>query len=383
MDLRNHSLIKKINRAQILNTIRGNTPIARSHIAEKTGLDKKTMTNFVSEFIKEDLIEEFGKQEQSVGRPFTMLKFKKKLVMGIDIAPDVISGVLMDLYGNIHASHEIEYPLYSDRDKVMNAVMKIYNGLKKIGPVYHGVGICMPGIIDTEKGVVKDSVNMPSLQGLAYNEVFSSFISEPFFVEETSKTKAIAEKIIGIAKNTNDFVVIEIGIGIGSGIISNRTIFKGAGKYAGEIGHIVIEPGGLQCRCGNRGCLEAYTSEKVILDRANEILKTDYDSIESIKESEYPAIEGFIKDIGHKIGSGIGAMINIVNPTVIILNGPLVTKFKDIILPAIEEAIKISCLAECCKDLKLCVSEFGKSAASGAAAVVLCDIFEVPGYYHV
>lgn len=383
MDLKNHSLIKKINRAQILNTIRVNTPIARSHIAEKTGLDKKTMTNFVSEFIKEDLIEEFGKQEQSVGRPFTMLKFKKKLVMGIDIAPDIISGVLMDLYGNVHASHEIEYPLYSDREKVMNAVTKIYNGLKKVGPIYHGVGICMPGIIDTEKGIVKGSANMPSLQGLEYNEIFSAFITEPFFVEETSKTKAIAEKIIGIARDTNDFVVIEVGIGIGSGIIANRSVFKGAGKYAGEIGHIVIEPGGLPCRCGNRGCLEAYASEKMILERVNAILKTDYDAIESIKESEYPAIEDVIKDVGRKIGAGIGAMINIVNPTVIILNGPAITKFEDIILPAIEETVKNSCPSECCKDLKLRVSEFGKSAAPGAAALVLCDIFEVPGYYYV
>ncbi|OGV54425.1 MAG: hypothetical protein A2017_03870 [Lentisphaerae bacterium GWF2_44_16] len=383
MDLRNHSLIKKINRAKILNTIRLDSPIARSHIAQKTGLDKKTMTNFVSEFLKEGLIDEFGKQEQVMGRPFTMLRFRKKLVMGIDIAPDSIRGVLMDLYGKEHAAHEIQHPLYADRKKILNSVKSIYAALKKAGEIYHGVGISMPGILDMARGSVRDSVNMPSLNGMNFMETFSSFISERLFVEETSRCKALAEKWLGAGRGCNDFVIIDIGIGIGSGIISDRCLYKGAGQYAGEIGHVVIEKNGDTCRCGHKGCLEAYLSEKSLLAKFCKAAGRQFNSFEEIDDASVPLLSELIKDSGYRLGNGIAALVNIINPTLIILNGPIISRFSDLMLPEINQGMKDNALKECYSNIRIIVSELGKSTAPGAASLVLSDIFEVPGYYYV
>ena len=383
MDLRNHSLIKKINRAKILNTIRLESPIARSHIAQRTGLDKKTMTNFVSEFLSEGLLEEFGKQEQVMGRPFTMLRFRKKLVMGIDIAPDSIRGVLMDLYGKEHASREIKHPLYADRAEILNSVKSIYKMLKKTSEIYHGVGISMPGILDMARGSVRDSVNMPSLKGMNFMETFSSFISERLFVEETSRCKALAEKWLGAGRGCNDFVIIDIGIGIGSGIISDRCLYKGAGQYAGEIGHVVIEKNGDTCRCGHKGCLEAYLAEKTLLSKFCRAAAKNFNSFDEIDDASIPLLRELITDSAYRLGSGIAAMVNIINPTLIILNGPIISRFRDLMLPLINQGMKDNALIECCSGVKIIVSELGRSTAPGAASLILSDVFEVPGYYYV
>ena len=94
MKLRNHSLIKRINRARIMNAIRVNSPIARSQIATKTQLDRKSITNFVNELVAENLVAESGKMENVSGRPYSMLKFVDNYVAGIYIAPHLCRGVL-------------------------------------------------------------------------------------------------------------------------------------------------------------------------------------------------------------------------------------------------------------------------------------------------
>jgi predicted NBD/HSP70 family sugar kinase len=384
MELKNHSLIKQINRAKILNAIRLHAPIARAQIAERTKLDRKSLTNFISEFLSEELVEEAGKKEQAMGRPFTMLQFKNDAVIGIHIAPDRICGIMMDFHGKIVSSHEVEYPLYAERKKILALAKKIYFSLKNgTDRRIYGVGICVPGVLETDTGTIKASVNMPDIEGANLREEFSKFITEPLLFEDASRSKALAEKWFGLGKNYSEFVCVDLNIGVGMGIINNRFLYKGAGDYAGEIGHIVIERNGRKCRCGNTGCMETYLSRKVLMEEINSTLNENYLRFDDVPEEADKKLEKHLKEAGFKLGVALGAVVNILSPKVIILNGPLVARFKHILLPSTEAGIKQNCISEPFKRTKLLASNLDNSPSLGAASIALSTIFEVPGHYYV
>ena len=101
----------------------------------------------------------------------------------------------------------------------------------------HGVGVAVPGIIETEAGAVRESVNIPALENVNIVEHMQATVTTPLFFEEGSRAKALAEKWFGLGRDVDGFVCIDLGIGIGSGIIHEGHLFKGTGAYAGEIGH--------------------------------------------------------------------------------------------------------------------------------------------------
>lgn len=384
-DLKNHSLIKEINRAKILDTIRRNPLVARSQIADKTDLDRKSITNFVNELLAENLIEEAGRKENSAGRPFTMLRFKEKYVAGIYIAPRFIRGVLLDLYGTIVSSYEEDYPIFSPREKILETLKNVYTRLTFGNNAITGIGICLPGIIDLESGLVRESINMPGIRGINYRDEFAKIISHPFYVEEESAAIALAEKWFGRGRNYDDFVCVEVSGGIGSGIIYQRRLFKGAGKYAGEIGHVVIHPGGKLCRCGNHGCLEAYCSETALLAEINKLLKTPIERLFYYEEGsiDTASFEKLRKNTGIEIGHGLAAMVNILCPRVIILTGSIVALFGEKLLDSIRRGIAESSLRGCTENTSIYISQLELLDAMGAATLALSKIFEVPDYYYV
>lgn len=385
MKLRNHSLIKRINRARIMNVIRLCSPIARSQIATKTQLDRKSITNFVNELIEENLVVESGKMENVSGRPYSMLKFVDNYVAGIYIAPHLARGVLIDFYGNIKAYHEVEYPIYTDLTTICRAVENIYHELSAVQTPNFGVGISMPGSLNLESGVMEEAVNIPSLSQVNVRETFSSFIEEPLFLEEESRSIALAEKWFGKGRCYDDFVVVEVSAGVGMGIVVDRHLFKGAGQFAGEVGHVVIEPGGAKCSCGNLGCLEAYASETAVVKALSKHSKCSFERLRyfprnSISDEDYSKV---LNDVGFKLGQGLATVVNILCPKTILLSGAVVELFGEDILPVIQNAINQSSVRSNAEQTELFISELPHVDALGAATLPLADIFEVPGYFNI
>ena len=385
MKLRNHSLIKRINRARIMNAIRVCSPIARSQIATKTQLDRKSITNFVTELIDEELVIESGKRENVSGRPYSMLKFADNYVAGIYIAPHLCRGVLIDLYGKIIASHEIEYPMYTDLTTICRAVENVYHNLSSVKTPDFGVGISMPGSLNLESGVMEEAVNIPSLSNVNVRETFSAFIKEPLFLEEESRSIALAEKWFGKGRCHDDFVVVEVSAGVGMGIVVDRSLFKGAGQFAGEVGHVVIEADGTKCSCGNLGCLEAYASEPAVVKALSKYSNCSFERLRYFpKNSVDPkAYNKVMNDVGYRLGQGLAAVVNILCPRTIIFSGAVIELFGTDILPAIQDGINKNSVKSNAGQTELFISELAHVDALGAATLPLADIFEVPGYFNI
>jgi predicted NBD/HSP70 family sugar kinase len=153
--------------------------------------------------------------------------------------------------------------------------------------------------------------------------------------------------------------------------------------HAGELGHTVVERNGVLCRCGSMGCLEAYAAEDKVLEEFNRIHSTRIGSIDELSEVHRSKTERIFKDAGTKIGWGIGNLINLFNPKLIVLGGRMVDLFGDILLPEIKKAAAASALKICMKDVSIVPSKMSDPIACGAAALVLSKIFEVEDYYYI
>ncbi|MDD5728468.1 MAG: ROK family protein, partial [Victivallales bacterium] len=311
--------------------------------------------------------------------------FVDNYVAGIYIAPRFCRGVLIDFYGNIIASSELEYRENADLQTVCRVVESIYHELTAVRIPACGVGICMPGSLNLETGVMEGSINIPALSNVNVRKVFSGFIREPLFLEEESRSIALAEKWFGQGNKYTDFVVVELSFGVGMGIVVNRQLFKGAGQYAGEIGHVIIQPGGPGCRCGNKGCLEAYVSEPAVVALMNKLNGSNFKNLRYFSKAGFGA-ENYgkvIDEIGFRLGQGLAAVVNILCPRTIILSGTVIDFFGKDILPAVRNAVDRNSIKNNASQTQLLVSELSCVDALGAATLPLADIFEVPGYFSI
>jgi predicted NBD/HSP70 family sugar kinase len=378
-----HALMKRINRAKVLNAIRLHSPLSRSDIAGFAALDKKSITNFVDELGREKLVEDIGKKATERGRPFTLLSFHRNqnLVLGLNIDAGSVTGVLLNLYGERVDEFRAPMPAEGSLKGILNAVASVCGELRRPGRhLIGGIGVSVPGIIDLAKGVVNESVILPALNGVNILSELRAVIHEPIHLEEASQAKALAEKWFGFGRSARTFVCIDLSSGVGAGMVQDGRLYRGAGGYAGEIGHIRIENDGRLCRCGNRGCLEAYLSEPSLLKDLNGALRGDFSTLTEIDPSG--SARDILKLAGYRLGLGLSYLVNLICPTLIVLNGNLM-RFQSLVGPEIERGMKQQSLPACASRTRIVNSELQHASALGAAALVLSEVFEVQGHYYI
>jgi len=371
--------MKRINRAKVMNAIRVSSPLSRSDIAELTKLDKKSITNFVTELEREGIIEEIGKRPSDSGRPFTLLSFRREgqHALGISIEPERVVGTVVNLYGEVTATQHHEYGADSELRTILNAVQQVYKALRPARGLA-GVGLAIPGVADIEQGLVIDSVNIPALKGLHIFEALRPIIREQIFLEEASLAKTVAEKWFGIGKDSRTFCLIDIAIGVGMGLMYDGRLYRGALGYAGEIGHVMVERGGRKCRCGNEGCLEAYLSERQIV---SQLSMHERRALKQETGVVLPETQRVLADAGYRLGIALSYLINLLGPMPLVLNGDLL-RFHQTILPEVWRGVRAHSIRPFGEQTGIRVSALKDASALGAAASVLADIFEVPGHFY-
>jgi glucokinase-like ROK family protein len=259
-----------------------------------------------------------------------------------------------------------------------------------------GLGLSVPGTVDTEQGML---IYAPNLQwkNVPLRKIFSERTGLKVFVENDANAAAIAEHLFGMARQIKDFIFVFAGVGIGGGLFLNGELYRGNVGYAGEIGHspIVADFPPLTCHCGNYGCWETFANQASILYRMQTYLDGKQNSIISelitkqkstlsvpiIKQAadlnDESAILSFTK-AGAAMGQGFAGLINTFNPEKIILGGPLAGAGKYLV-PAIEKNMVKHSLNESGSQVQVLLSSFGADASLiGAIAIVADDILSNP-----
>lgn len=261
--------------------------------------------------------------------------FKTK-VIGVDIRVDRTVYALVNIRGEVLARDEIvtsDYPVISDfvtklSEKIV-LLMEANGGFDSV----RSIGISAPsGNFHT--GCIENSPNLPWKGIVPLAAMMRDRMGLAVAVDNNANVIAMAEHAFGAAHGLKDFVLVNLGSGMGSCVYSKGVIYQGTNGFSGEIGHTTYIAGGRQCGCGKQGCLEAYTASKGVLQTAKEVLE-EYDTpslmrqsqqltvkqiVEFCHEGDQLAIEA-MRRTGHALGVGLANYASLFNPEAIILSG--------------------------------------------------------------
>ncbi len=316
-----------------------------------------------------------------------------KYAIGIDLGGTNIKGVVIDRDGKVYKKISIPGETDKGRKVILNNILKVGKQLMdgiEIKDIA-GIGIGSPGLISPEGKVITGAANLKGWNGTDMVNYIKKFLPVKNIKAENDVTAlALGEAMFGAGKNYNIVLCAAIGTGLGGGIVINKKIYRGKDGYAGEFGHITLEPDGFECTCGKRGCLEAYASSVGIKNyvskyknkiKKSEIFKKADKDINKItpkivfdcaKEGDKLAME-IVEEFCYHLAWGFGILTNIFNPDVIIVAGgiSLAGKF---LLNHIKKHINQFVLKYYRNKVKLKLASLGAIAgAIGSASLIFQD----------
>ena len=240
--------------------------------------------------------------------------------IGIDLGGTKIEGILVDEKFDLIVRKRVETHQENGYDSIVKSITSLVNELKSKTNVDTSVGVCTPGISDTNSGLIKNS-NTQCLIGMPLKTDLEKKLGYKIFMENDANCFALAESSLGAGKGYNVIFGVILGTGVGGGIVINGSLHKGRTNIAGEWGHHTLHPNGRQCYCGKQGCVETYISGPA-LENNWSVLTGKKESLQTITENHSDEKrEEWKRDFLENFGIGIANVIDILDPDAIILGG--------------------------------------------------------------
>lgn len=383
----------QMNRSMVFDLIRRKGPISRAEIARTIGLSIPTVMKITEEFSHKQFVQDVGKGESSGGKRPELLELipDSKYIIGVGVGRSKTNVLMMNLAGDVFIREIMETGgTVVPEVWISRLIRVIENVIRESGlPEKRilGMGIGMPGILDEDSGKVLFSPdfkweNVDMLTPI--RERFKMDIT----IENANRALAMGEYYFGAGVDSRNFLVVNLGHGIGSAIMREGEFYRGSSGSSGEIGHIILEKNGPKCNCGNKGCLEAIASGNAIArDAKIAVLEGNASKIMELVNGDINRIEAkTVFEAAHLgdqmaiqiteramqyIGIGLANYINLLDPDLIILFGGL-TNAGDIFLKKIKEVLRERQMKFAGRQVKLVISQMGENGtAVGSASLVL------------
>jgi predicted NBD/HSP70 family sugar kinase len=326
-----HILLREIER-------RG--PIPRIDLSQNTGISRATVTTVTAELLRDGLIEEIPRDSENApdtkrGRPRVDLKIASAahLIAGIKVSDRSISLMLVDFEGTQLA--ELEVPFTKSPASSKELTDLVADALAKLTALYDksihdlsGIGVGLAGVVDAKNGTVYWSPSL-SERNINLRDILTQRLGVPTFLDNDANLVAMAEKTFGLGRDHSDFIVVTIESGVGMGIVLNGQIYRGTRGCGAEFGHTKVQLEGALCRCGQRGCLEAYVADYALVREAASVGFLDPDLpienrverlLEAAKNGD-PTAKTIVNRAGRMFAIGLANLVNVFDPQLIILAG--------------------------------------------------------------
>jgi glucokinase-like ROK family protein len=397
-NIRQKKFILKKRIVQLL-YLEGNKSIP--DIGRATGMSIPTITRTIAELIDEGFVLDNGIGASIGGRRpnLYLLNNDARYVLGIDMGRFSTHLAILNLNHQIVSSEGI---IVSELEYDETIIDKIYKKFKElvsssgIDPKkLIGIGVAFPGLIDAKTGM---SQTYKNFSDRSLSKIFEDKFDLPVYVENDSRVMSLGETFFGLAKGKDNVLCLKIESGIGMGMILNGKLYTGNSGFAGEFGHLEVEPEGKLCICGKRGCLETVASGSAIALRAQNDMtngmvsilgklsgdnpeKIDAEMIVEAAHLEDQYAIGLLSEMGEQLGRGIAVLINIFNPEMIIIGGNIGSA-EHYILDPLQLSLNKYAISRIKRDCQIVTSKLrGKAVLLGAFALVIDKIFEgVKGY---
>lgn len=315
---------RHINRNLIFNQIRIQQPISRADLARASGLQRSTVSLIVEELLDERWIVEGCVGEIPRGRkPTFLIVNQKRTVLAVDVHPAQTTLAVADLSGHITMQKQLELP--SDPKKVIRAIVGAIRRIIAEHPdcSFEGIGMSLPGRFSHQlkKTIFAPNVGWPIAQIKSRAEQATGL---PVVVDNVANACVLSEVWFGNSDKSHDIVVVNVSEGIGTGIFVNGRLVRGAGEMAGEFGHLQMDPNGIPCGCGSRGCWETLASNRAGLRYYKELAGRSVESIDALlqlAEGKDAAANQAIAKMCKELGRGMHMIVTALAPSEIVMVG--------------------------------------------------------------
>jgi len=251
----------------------------------------------------------------------------KKFIIAIDLGGTNLKCALLDNDLKIKAKSSFSTKSFDDKHKLIQRIIDsldslILNQRLKRSAIL-GVGIGVPGPVDTLKGIVHFLPNIPGWKEVGLKKILEQKIKLPVFIDNDAKLMTLAEHKLGAAQHYKNALCLTLGTGVGGGLIINNLLYRGSDNSAGEVGHFPLNENGPLCGCGARGCLETYVGNSKIIKDARKLFgpKITLERVSELaRENNLKAID-FWSQVGGKLGLALSGIVNLLNLDLIVIGG--------------------------------------------------------------
>ena len=387
--------VRRANRSVLLAKLYRSGPLSRHELAQSTALSQASVSNLIGEMIGEGLVEEAGFVESDGGRPRVLLRVAPGYgyAVGADVGETRVRMELFDL--SMAPLAKAEYPLSSAAPKPDEVLARLLDGLGSVvdqagvdPSTVLGLGVAVSGVVERTRDAVVHAQTL-GWDGVPLGAMLRAGTDIPVLVDNGAKTLGQAELWFGAGRGSRHVVVALVGSGVGASVVADGASYRGSHSSAGEWGHTTIVYGGRECRCGARGCLEAYVGAEGILDRFRQANRgrpapgPDEETALAALIAQAPSSRTAAKVLDETagyLGAGLGTLVNRFNPERIVLGGWAGLALGGSLLPRIREATARHALRQPFAQAAIELCELGPDAvAMGAATLPVAELLSDGG----
>jgi len=375
------ALLRRVNARHVLDALLELGPCTRTALRDHTGISAPTMSKLIDHLMKKSLVEESPEPLLTAGRPSKVFGLARATahVMGAVINIDETKVFACGLDGRIADGAVREFTTPRTYSKLLASVAREAGSLASEHPSpCLGMGVSVPGLLDARRGRIMLSPNLRFLDNTPLAAGLAERLDFDAIIVQEERALCLAEQLFGAARGLDDFAMIDISAGLGMGVVSGGRFVGGRDGFGGELGHITVDPRGVRCGCGNRGCLETVATDRVfarmVEKKARRPLSAD-EAIELVRSGKIGARRELSRMIQF-LAQGLGVVVNLFNPAGVFVYGRLFDAkdglFDELVAAVGKHALKPS-LSACS------IVRSRGSKKQGAAAAVIAHLFQGAG----
>ncbi|WP_035737310.1 ROK family transcriptional regulator [Glycomyces arizonensis] len=370
----------------VLRHLIADTPTSRQILARETDLSVATVSNLVSDLIELGVVVEVGHEDSGGGRPRALLSPNTGggVLIGVDIAETYIQLEAYDL--GLAVLGRVDERLDTAENTPDQVLGHLINGIATVREQLAerevlGLGVSLPGQVDVAGGVSTFAPNW-NWHDVPFRDLLAERLDldVPIYLDNPLKTVTVGELWFGDGRGVDRLAVVNLGTGCGVGLAFEGKLYRGATNSAGEWGHTTLDPDGPRCRCGSRGCVEAYVGAPAILRQWGEFdggtsAASQSEAMAALAaawEAGDPAAVRTVEAVSRPLAAGVANLVNLVNPDLVVIIGWVTRALGDALMPELERLLPGHAMEAPLKALQLKRnSQERNMVCLGAAALAL------------
>jgi predicted NBD/HSP70 family sugar kinase len=381
--------VRRANLSAIVNELHRDGPLTRSELVTRTGLTRGAIRGLIGELVTAGLVAEGPSTPLGTpGRPSPIVRPRDDhaVVLALEVAVDTLAAATVGLGGRVHERVRVDRPRghlgpQAIVDDLELMARPLLDGLPR-ERLMIGIGVAVVGVTRGTDGTVRTAPNLGWRDVPLASLLDRTFgLGVPVAVANDADLGALAEHRRGAARGVDDVIYVSGEVGVGGGVIVDGHALSGAHGYAGEVGHMPVNPAGSRCRCGSTGCWETEIGERALLVRAGVPAsggRRGMDRVLAAAATKSPSAVEALATTGRWLGVGLGGLVNVFNPQLVVLGG-LFGRIHPFLADELDRALRANAMAAALEGVRVMPALLGADAPLlGAAERAIQPLLDDP-----